>query len=201
MSAPVLIIDAYICLPLRCSIPYVRFDGQMSARRRQETLERFSVPIEEGSEDAELPVPSASQTRSQPQTKSTGRSTRQRGGGPASFPTEDGDAINDGDDDFVPDDGADDDDDDFVVSDDDTPWGQSKTKKGNGKGKSNANGKSKTKAKGTSKARFTGEDSVVTYKSTAVAFGANPKVMLISLKAGALGLNLTVANNVYLMDP
>lgn len=26
----------------------------------------------------------------------------------------------------------------------------------------------------------------------------NPKVMLISLKAGALGLNLTVANNVYL---
>ncbi|KAJ3724629.1 SNF2 family N-terminal domain-containing protein [Lentinula raphanica] len=29
----------------------------------------------------------------------------------------------------------------------------------------------------------------------------NPAVMLISLKAGALGLNLTVANNVYLMDP
>ena len=28
--------------------------------------------------------------------------------------------------------------------------------------------------------------------------GPNPKVMLISLKAGALGLNLTVANNVYL---
>ncbi|EJD35996.1 hypothetical protein AURDEDRAFT_117185 [Auricularia subglabra TFB-10046 SS5] len=31
--------------------------------------------------------------------------------------------------------------------------------------------------------------------------GLNPPVMLISLKAGALGLNLTVANNVYLMDP
>lgn len=59
--------------------------------------------------------------------------------------------------------------------------------------------KQRTKAK--SKARFTGEDDVLTYKSTAVAFGANPKVMLISLKAGALGLNLTVANNVYLMDP
>jgi SWI/SNF-related matrix-associated actin-dependent regulator of chromatin subfamily A3 len=29
----------------------------------------------------------------------------------------------------------------------------------------------------------------------------NPRVMLLSLKAGALGLNLTVANNVYLMDP
>ena len=28
--------------------------------------------------------------------------------------------------------------------------------------------------------------------------GAIPRVMLISLKAGALGLNLTVANNVYL---
>lgn len=179
------------------SIPYVRFDGQMSARRRQETLECFSVAIEEGSEDAELLAPSASQTRSQPQNKSAGRSTRQRGEGAAAFPMED-DGTNEGDDDFVPD-GADDDDDDFVVSDDDTPWGQSKSKKGNGKGKGKANGKAKTKGK--SKARFTGEDSVVTYKSTAVAFGANPKVMLISLKAGALGLNLTVANNVYLMDP
>lgn len=28
-----------------------------------------------------------------------------------------------------------------------------------------------------------------------------PVVLLISLKAGALGLQLTVANNVYLMDP
>jgi len=26
-------------------MPYVRFDGQMSAKRRQETLQRFSVPI------------------------------------------------------------------------------------------------------------------------------------------------------------
>lgn len=188
---------------VRRSIPYVRFDGQMSARRRQETLERFSVPIEEASEDVELLTPNASQPRSQSQSQAkstTGRSTRRRGGGAAPFPMEDGDAMNDGDDDFVPDDGAvDDDDDDFVVSDDDTPWGQSKPKKGKGKGKTN--GKAKTSTKGKSKARFSGEDSVLTYKSTAVAFGANPKVMLISLKAGALGLNLTVANNVYLMDP
>lgn len=183
---------------VRRSIPYARFDGQMSARRRQETLERFSVPIEEGSEDAELPTPNASQPRSRSQSQAkltTGRSTRRRGGGPAPFPMEEGNGMNDGDDDFVPDDVADDDDDDFVVSDDDTPWGQSKPKKGKGK----ANGKAK--AKGKSKARLSGEDSVLTYKSTAVAFGANPKVMLISLKAGALGLNLTVANNVYLMDP
>lgn len=29
------------------SIPYVRFDGQMSAKRRQEAIARFSVPIAE----------------------------------------------------------------------------------------------------------------------------------------------------------
>lgn len=29
------------------SIPYVRFDGQMSARRRQEAIARFSVPVKD----------------------------------------------------------------------------------------------------------------------------------------------------------
>lgn len=47
---------------------------------------------------------------------------------------------------------------------------------------------SKGKSKGSAKKLFDG------------AWGnkSNPKVMLISLKAGALGLNLTVANNVFL---
>ena len=35
------------------SIPYVRFDGQMSAKRRQEAIARFSVPIAE--EEPALP--------------------------------------------------------------------------------------------------------------------------------------------------
>lgn len=57
------------------------------------------------------------------------------------------------------------------------PWNKNK---GKGKGK----GKAK-KAKGSK-------------GSSSYSNGGNPKVLLISLKAGALGLNLTVANNVYL---
>lgn len=171
----------------------------MSARRRQETLERFSIPIEEGSEDAIdfPPTPTASQTSSLAQSQSTTRLSRRRGAGSsATLATEDSAGLDDGDDDFVPD-GGDDDDDDFIVSDDDTPWG--KSKKSKGKGKKNAKPIAKGKSK--AKARFAKEDSFATYESPSVASGANPKVMLISLKAGALGLNLTVANNVYLMDP
>lgn len=96
------------------SIPYCRFDGSMNAKQRQETLQRFSVPIQ------------ANQI-----TKSS----------------DDSITIS-----------SDDDDEDFTVKN-----------KGNGKG-----GITFSLGKG------------------------NPKVMLISLKAGALGLNLTVANNVYL---
>jgi len=51
----------------------------------------------------------------------------------------------------------------------------------------------KSKRKGKGKAK----DSM----SSSADGGENPRVMLLSLKAGALGLNLTVANNVYLMDP
>jgi SWI/SNF-related matrix-associated actin-dependent regulator of chromatin subfamily A3 len=57
------------------------------------------------------------------------------------------------------------------------------------------NKKGKAKAKGKSKA-------AARYAFAPVGVvpmnGINPKVMLISLKAGALGLNLTVANNIYL---
>ena len=59
--------------------------------------------------------------------------------------------------------------------------------KRNKKGKGNAKGKSKAAAR----------NDFATAGATAMN-GINPKVMLISLKAGALGLNLTVANNIYL---
>ncbi|KAJ8696722.1 hypothetical protein PTI98_006569 [Pleurotus ostreatus] len=141
-------------------ISYVRFDGKMSAQKREETIARFSVPLEEGAEPEQASSTQVSSTRRRPRAS-------QR-------------TINDDadvsvavvDDNFVP---GDDDDDDFVESDDDTAF------------------TSKKKGKGKAKQRKT--------SSTRVFSGVNPKVMLISLKAGALGLNLTVANNVYLMDP
>jgi SWI/SNF-related matrix-associated actin-dependent regulator of chromatin subfamily A3 len=55
--------------------------------------------------------------------------------------------------------------------------------------------KRKSKANGKAKAKTTRGGSGFNGSSFA---GENPQVMLISLKAGALGLNLTVANNVYL---
>ncbi|KAJ3569860.1 hypothetical protein NP233_g4782 [Leucocoprinus birnbaumii] len=111
-------------------IPYVRFDGQMSARRRQEAIARFSIPVKESS---------SSRAGSQPT-----RASRGRGKGKAK-------KVDDDDFDY-----NDDGDADFALQDD-----------------------------------MDDEDSAE----------VNPRVMLISLKAGALGLNLTVANNVYLMDP
>ncbi|TFY66346.1 hypothetical protein EVG20_g4743 [Dentipellis fragilis] len=167
-------------------IPYVRFDGKMSARRRQETLQRFSIPLDDAAvQPASTPAPSQTQ----------GRATRRRTATQASVDDVDitvqdqGDA----DDDFVP--GAiDADDDDFLDDeDDDDVW----TKKGKGK---KGKGKAKAKGKSIAKARFAASTNTVTYQES-LASGVNPKVMLISLKAGALGLNLTVANNVYLMDP
>ncbi|KAJ7780541.1 SNF2 family N-terminal domain-containing protein [Mycena maculata] len=144
-------------------IPYVRFDGRMSAKRRQETIAQFSIPIDA---DDETGLPAASGGR-----RSRGRSSEGslgRGQDSDDFVME-----IDGDSDFL-----DDEDDDTIYS----------KKKSKGKGKA----KAKTKPKG--------KASSYTARPT-LAPGENPAVMLISLKAGALGLNLTVANNVYLMDP
>ncbi|KAI6157534.1 SNF2 family N-terminal domain-containing protein [Pisolithus tinctorius] len=124
-------------------IPYVRFDGQLSARRRQEILERFSIPLET---ESCIDI-------------STG--------------------VTDTDVYDLTDDGT--------TEDDDLHLGiSSLVEKGKEKASesiilSNANSKS--------------------LLNGSMLQGKNPKVMLISLKAGALGLNLTVANNVFLMDP
>ncbi|KAF9565547.1 hypothetical protein CPC08DRAFT_815314 [Agrocybe pediades] len=147
-------------------IPYVRFDGKMSAKRRQEAIARFSVPIEE-----ETPVvPDTSSKR--PRKTSSNMSIEL--GAPD---------VDDNDSDFVVDDNDKDDDDDYLVdSDDDKP--SKKSKKNKGKGKAS------------DVQRLLPLDDDLNLGSE-----ANPRVMLLSLKAGALGLNLTVANNVFLMDP
>ncbi|KAJ7287410.1 SNF2 family N-terminal domain-containing protein [Mycena rebaudengoi] len=129
-------------------ISYVRFDGRMSAKRRQETIAEFSIPVR----DDDMDVSEGTQRRSR------GRSSDGSRGRDSDFVNSDDDA------DFL-----DDDEDDSAFA----------NKKSRSKGKARAKGKQKAKA---------------SYASS----GENPKVMLISLKAGALGLNLTVANNVYL---
>jgi len=74
-----------------------------------------------------------------------------------------------------------------IDNEDDADGAPTRSKKGKGKAK----GKSKGKGKAAARSQLGSlEDTVMN--------GVNPKVMLISLKAGALGLNLTVANNIYL---
>ena len=154
----------------------------MSAKRRQETLEAFCVPIEDTiGEIADLhSTPVASASGVQPTRRSV-RSSRRRG--TDAFNSEQEDAgvvsmISDDDDEFVPQVDA-------IGGDDDD--GVSKRNKA---GKRKAKGKLKATA-------YAVEDSTAAVRTSATN-GVNPKVMLISLKAGALGLNLTVANNVYL---
>ncbi|KAH8119200.1 SNF2 family N-terminal domain-containing protein [Phellopilus nigrolimitatus] len=159
----------------RVGISYARFDGKMSAKRRQETLERFCIPVQ----DDQYSFQSFSQ-RPQPSpvpVSSLGR--RSNASSNKIILDSDDDEDDEKDREFVS--NGNDDDDDFL-EDDDSVW----VKKGKGKDKG------KGKAKNTQTKKSLGYS----------AFdGINPKVMLISLKAGALGLNLTVANNVYLMDP
>ncbi|KAJ7901958.1 SNF2 family N-terminal domain-containing protein [Mycena olivaceomarginata] len=124
-------------------IAYVRFDGRMSAKRRQEVIAQFSVPVADDG----------------PASTGRRRKSSEASGEDSDYVVE---PANDSD--FLDDDDA-----------DDTVWSKKKGK---------AKGKGKQKAKASS--------------YTARTAGGNPKVMLISLKAGALGLNLTVANNVYL---
>ena len=153
---------ALICV-LR--IAYVRFDGQMSAKRREDTIARFSVPITEDPTSAPQSVA----------IDGTQRRTRTKTINSAALDDDD-DMTNGDDSDFVV--GDDGDDSDFVGDDrDEGPKRKAKSKS-----------KGKGKAKAAPRKPYNGS----------MFDDVNPRVMLISLKAGALGLNLTVANNVYL---
>ncbi|KAJ3993334.1 SNF2 family N-terminal domain-containing protein [Lentinula boryana] len=141
-------------------IPYVRFDGQMSAKRRVDAITRFSVPLERMQ---------AVKTSAAPGLRRASRKT--------SYNIDEGDwNDNEDDEDFGTDDGQSDFEKEVTV-----------TRKNKGKGKAK-------QTQGDSD--FEDELSFESIQNQ-----NNPAVMLISLKAGALGLNLTVANNVYLMDP
>ncbi|KAI0256048.1 SNF2 family N-terminal domain-containing protein [Lactifluus subvellereus] len=168
-------------------IPYVRFDGKMSAKRRQETLEAFCVPIEHDSGEAmgAHPTPIAPVSEAQPTRRSARTSRRGEANARESHQDTGVTSIDgDGDDDFVP--GMD------AVSDDGV--GGAPTQSKNGKAKA------KGKRKAATRSQLTPLEDTAVHK-TLITNGINPKIMLISLKAGALGLNLTVANNIYLMDP
>ncbi|KIJ68013.1 hypothetical protein HYDPIDRAFT_107592 [Hydnomerulius pinastri MD-312] len=145
-------------------IPYVRFDGQLSARRRQEVLERFSIPLESGAPSSTFEETPLLPTR---RRRITTQST-----------------LVDDEDSF-----ADEKDSDFIVDSDDDNFDESIASQAK-KGKAKAKGKGKAKAGPRAKAKPVFDGSAFS--------GENPRVMLISLKAGALGLNLTVANNVFL---
>lgn len=144
----------------------MRFDGTMSAKRRQETIARFSIPVQE---DDSLPTSTQDVLISTQNTRTRKRTTRS-----SAKIVIDGGVDDDKDSDFVVN-NDNDDDDDFIVDDRDR--------------------KPAKKGKGKRKAAITISDLDPPVYS---ADGVNPRVMLISLKAGALGLNLTVANNVYL---
>jgi SWI/SNF-related matrix-associated actin-dependent regulator of chromatin subfamily A3 len=152
-------------------IPYVRFDGKMSAKRRQETLETFCIPI--GHDAPEIANAHSTPIIPMSEGQQTRRSARSSRRGEASVGEyQQADVNDDEDEDFVP------------QMDADSHDGARTRKK---KGKAKAKGKSKAVAR----------SDLAPVGNTAVN-GVNPKVMLISLKAGALGLNLTAANNIYL---
>jgi SWI/SNF-related matrix-associated actin-dependent regulator of chromatin subfamily A3 len=137
----------------------------MSAKRRKEVLEQFSIPLEAEEDlvvDVETPLPPR-----------RGRTSTQ-----TTLVEEDVLLV--------------DDDSSFIVDDDDDFEEDISTMAKKGKGKSKPKNKGKAKATygppTSQKARFDGSS----------LEGKIPRVMLISLKAGSLGLNLTVANNIFL---
>ena len=172
---------------LASSIPYVRFDGKLSQRKRQEALERFCVPVDE-----ELELSSFQAAKGNAELlESLGLGLRKGKSRVVKVEDEDDEdtvTIDDSDDEFIPDKqnggaGGNESDDSFL-NDDYSNWNSS-TKKEKGKGKAKATSKAHNRLMNNGLFSSSNENAV-------------PKVMLISLKAGALGLNLTVANNFYL---
>lgn len=139
-------------------ISYERFDGRMSAKKRQEVLARFSVPI------AEAPIVDDDAMDVEPATSRRRKASRR-----AVMDDDDDDnfAPTRQDSDFTP--MGQDDDDDFIVSDDDDSYS---TKKSKGKGKAKAKGKGKARA-----------PSPERLDDLSFGNGGNPKILLLSLKA------------------
>jgi hypothetical protein len=142
------------------SIPYVRFDGRMSQKRRQETLERFSIPVSEADAAAAFTASQSQSTRgtpgaraSQPQpeqepaTSASGRPLRRARSSGAALAAEDAGDGADGDgSDFAMSAAEDDDDDDsFAEDDEDVAFVQKASAKGKGKGKAAAKSADKGK--------------------------------------------------------
>lgn len=167
----------------------------MSAKRRQEAISRFSVPLEDNMSmvpPTNREVDSATATDENhasisildtPEISSTGRPRRSTRRSASSVNVEMEQVLDDADEDFVMDDGAASghDSDDFLNNDESetkSPFALKKTSKRNGKLDVKGKGKAHT---------FTASNAAPTFNSS----GENPRVMLLSLKAGALGLNLT----------
>lgn len=150
-------------------IPYVRFDGQMSAKRRQETLASFSVPVED-----DEPTQSSQTTTSRRK-----RVTRQ-----ASLDNDDFPFDNDDDDDFVMEDVANDDDDE----DNDLSF---VGRKGKGKSKATVGNNNTVRSSGLASKR----NPRVMLISLKAVCPTSPLIHTYRLQfcsfQGALGLNLT----------
>ncbi|KAK1224593.1 hypothetical protein PQX77_012488 [Marasmius sp. AFHP31] len=146
-------------------IPFVRLDGKMSAKRREEAITRFSVPLA-----------TSKTSMHKDTTPQTPKGRAHRASRKKSVALE---ALDGNDDDS---------DDDFAMGTSEADYSDFEDERP----------KKNSKGKGKGKQTFTEEDDL---DDLAFATDENPTVMLLSLKAGAVGLNLTVANNVYLMDP
>jgi SWI/SNF-related matrix-associated actin-dependent regulator of chromatin subfamily A3 len=132
----------------------------MSAKRRQETIDRFCVPLDDNqnvlSSVDVCPSPSLHSSNTPGDTTDEDDFNTQ---------TDDADFVEMGDD---------------SISDCESIFPVNWKDKGKSKFKQTRKG--------------------IKPKPDELFYGDNPKVLLLSLKAGALGLNLTVANNVYLYD-
>ncbi|KZV95946.1 hypothetical protein EXIGLDRAFT_747903 [Exidia glandulosa HHB12029] len=171
-------------------IMYVRLDGKMSAKRREEVIRQFSVPLPNAhaAKKPKVASPHKPSAASSSSSRRPSRAAATTGRARASKMV-----IPDSDDmDFDARVEADDDD-DYNHADEDAPMSD-------GGGFFSDDSDDDFKGKGKAKAKGKGRAGRSLTEALSSADG-NPPVMLISLKAGALGLNLTVANNVYLMDP
>lgn len=149
----------------------------MSAKQREDTIARFSVPLKSAHEESPITSPCKDEVNLDPSKHFKAAMAAGAGRFAVNF---------DFDSDVECALGTSDKDGDFTDEyTEDEPRAKTRAK---GKGKS------------VPKARLS-RKRVVEDNDFMHAGGTNPVVMLISLKAGALGLNLTAANNVFLLDP